>query len=220
MKTQKRLMRPIHLSLAAIGILVLAISLFLSRPGTEENEPLRPETVSATESPIASQSSNVPPAKSNNGSPVYGKEFSEALIEGGIEVPAATINTILNQCRCPVLPSLGPMSPRNLAAAWTTADGEVALEYASGLELYFVPDTRTEDEFIDEELEDFADPSFPLPGEIIELRNTRASALEARPAGPAMLSWREGGVYLDLYGGGGQTRSELVTLAETLVPPQ
>jgi hypothetical protein len=141
-----------------------------------------------------------------------------APIPGGEAVPSTVATALLIDCECPQLPPEGEMSASNVEIAWVSVSGEVLFEYKNGIDLYYSPDESTPSEWIADEEAAIEDPEAPMPqASIIEYRNTQASAADTNPDGPSFIAWLEGAFELEIYGKGGQSLDELISLGETLI---
>lgn len=144
-------------------------------------------------------------------------EVDEPLT-GGVKVPVVVATEQLGLCNCPQLPSSGPMSPEHVdVALMDAAGGRLLFRFDSGVDLYYEPETRSEEEYVTGWQETI---NAGWPGVLIPLRGTQGAAAERAESGPspgpAVLDWLEGPYTLAMYGDGGQSLAELIQLAETL----
>jgi hypothetical protein len=137
----------------------------------------------------------------------------------GREIPVAAANSLIALCIwCPQLPPEGPMSDSNVSEAWTAPEGEVLLRYADGVDLYVYPGSQLDrQEWIDSWTADIASGGWP--GQMIDLRGTRAAAAERDISWSSVVTWVEGTSLIEMYGKGGQTLDELIQRAESLLSP-
>ncbi|HET6770429.1 MAG TPA: hypothetical protein VFH75_02155 [Actinomycetota bacterium] len=114
------------------------------------------------------------------------------------------------------------MSPEHVVEAlFDPGEGRLLFRYDTGVDLYYQPETRSEEEYLSGWQETINDGG---PFTLIPLRGTQAAAAERdENSGPglgaAVLDWLEGPYSLAMYGGGGQRLAELIPLAESLTRP-
>jgi hypothetical protein len=140
-------------------------------------------------------------------------------LTGGVPIPVVLATEKLRRCNCPQLPDSGPMSPEHVdEALFDAGGGRILLRYDTGIDLYYEPETRSEEEYVSGWQETINEG---WPGTLIPLRGTQAAAAErdesSQPGlGNAVLDWLEGPYSLAMYGRGGQSLAELIPLAESL----
>jgi hypothetical protein len=143
-------------------------------------------------------------------------EFDGPLFRGQkISLEVATI--LLRECRCPQLPSDGPASSDHVVQTWFDAGlGKVALEFDNRLTMIFSHDGGTPEAFV-AGVQAMIDTS-EWVGHFVPLRGTTAAGTDILENGRiATLGWIEGADIIDLYGEGGQTLAELISIGESLV---
>jgi hypothetical protein len=132
---------------------------------------------------------------------------------GGEEISKADLATLTKDCGVCTLPDEGEASLDAIDRAWSRSDGKVAIDFASGLRLYFTPDSRSNEEYV-------ADAA-SLPKEsdaysFISLRGAEALARVRNDDAPSALLWAEDGRLVEMIGYGGQELADLVATAEEL----
>ncbi|MEX0984237.1 MAG: hypothetical protein WD096_04230 [Actinomycetota bacterium] len=96
----------------------------------------------------------------------------------------------------------------------------MAFKYLDGLIIYFYPEGRSEQRFVEDVQEQASAEGSDWPFTLIQLRGRPAEAAERREAngniGPAAISWIEEGYLISLIGHGGETLADLVGIAEAM----
>jgi hypothetical protein len=143
-------------------------------------------------------------------------EFEGPLFRGE-KIPLEVATILLRECRCPQLPSTGPASSEHVVQAWFDRGlGKVALEFDNRLTMIFSHDGGTPEEFV-AGVQAMIDTS-EWVGHFVPLRGTTAAGTDILENGRiATLGWIEGADIINLYGEGGQTLAELISVAESLV---
>lgn len=139
----------------------------------------------------------------------------------GKEVGLEEVEQLTRQNSGPLLPEDGDFSARSVSRAWTDNYGSFGFQFPSGLMITFSVESRTEEEaeiamkeMVEADIADFGSSAFSVE----ELRGTVALTHEAAEDGPASLSWREGDVLVQVIGYGGETLSQLRSLALSMTP--
>ncbi|MFN2543244.1 MAG: hypothetical protein ABR600_01565 [Actinomycetota bacterium] len=102
-----------------------------------------------------------------------------------------------------------------MADAWfDPAFSAVALEFDGGLELDYYPDSRSQQQWATDNAALIADD---FPGTFVVVRSTEGVGAEPGPDHPSSLAWLEGQDEETLYGLDGQSVSQLVAIANSMV---
>lgn len=137
----------------------------------------------------------------------------------GVSITADETAQLLDRCAaCISLPSNGPAGVDSISEAWTRdGDDAIAIDFKSGLRIYFLADDRDGQEWAKEAVaSDGEDLAGKLGLQLIELRSTLAVGIAAADSGPAALSWIEDGLMVEMLGKGQQSLDELLEIAKSL----
>jgi len=202
----------------------LAVAIAVSGPGSSVRERIDMDTAQAADPPTVLGEAPSPDEAAVNRttaprtlSPEW--PFGEVPLAYGVKIPAETVNALLRECRCPLLPDAGPASPAHVKAAWTNSIGDIVLEYDHGVQMSF--EAGWEDETNDEWIGFMRDEGIPDQGwgRILSARGLQIFGRERDEGGVGLLAvvhWIEGTRFIGVGGHGGESLSELVEFAESL----
>jgi hypothetical protein len=130
------------------------------------------------------------------------------------ETNLLTALAIMNGHGCPPLPASGPASAEQVTRAAKDSEGQVVLEFEDELVIIYAPETRSPSEYV-VQWRDFLG-SGGAGFKLVSLRGTSASGAEANLRGPATIGWVERSCGIDMYGDGGQSLADLISIAESM----
>jgi hypothetical protein len=116
--------------------------------------------------------------------------------------------------KCPGLPDSGTASRPHVTRAAKDPGGEVVLEFDNSLLFIYAPDARTPTNYVSA-VQD-AITTGDWDGGLTALRGTSAATADADSLGSAVVSWLEGSCLVELYGDGGQSLAELISIAQSM----
>lgn len=144
--------------------------------------------------------------------------FGEVPLAYGAKIPAETVNALLQQCGCPLLPDTGPASPARVEAAWTNSIGDIVLQYDHGVQMSFEAgwEDETHQNWMSDMPEAIAEQGWGriLPARGLEIFGRERD--EGQLGVVAVLHWLEGTRFISVGGHGGESLAELVEFAESL----
>lgn len=130
------------------------------------------------------------------------------------ETDLSTALAIMNGHGCPPLPASGPASADQVTRAAKDREGQVVVEFEDELVIIYAPETRSPSEYLAQWRDSLA--SGGMGFKLVTLRGTSASAAEADLRGPATIAWVERSCGIDMYGDGGQSLADLISIAKSM----
>lgn len=140
-------------------------------------------------------------------------EFDNPLGIQGQSTDLATANIFLAENRCPGLPASGAGSAQHVTSVWRDPE-QVAIQFDDGLLFIYMQEARTPSQYAEQVQDEIA--SGEWDGTLSNIRGTSGAAAEADAYSPAVLDSVEGACGIEMYGDGGQSLSQLVSIAAAM----